>query len=80
MAKASAIVGIMVIATIGFAFQAMAQSDDFCPWGGDRSQALKCFDCMKRVWTGRNWRLVNTCKNEPVITNPFQSWQQPGYR
>ncbi len=40
-----------------------AARDDTCPWGGDSSQAMRCFDCMKRVWTGQRWKLVNTCRH-----------------
>ncbi len=65
--------GILVLA-IGLAGRsvittASAQGDDFCPWGGDRSQSLLCFECMNRVWTGHSWRLANTCKPEPAT--PF---------
>jgi hypothetical protein len=42
-----------------------------CPYGGDESQSMRCFDCMKRVWTGKRWRLKNTCK--PHIYDDFGS-------
>lgn len=35
---------------------------DTCPWGGDEAQSMRCFDCMKRVWTGERWELKNTCR------------------
>ncbi len=39
-----------------------AAREDVCPWGGDSSQSMRCFDCMRRVWTGHGWKLVNTCR------------------
>ncbi len=38
-------------------------------WGGDESQSLRCFDCVRRVWTGYEWKLVNTCA--PRYVNDF---------
>ena len=35
---------------------------DSCPWGGDNSQSMRCFDCMVRIWTPQGWKLVNACK------------------
>jgi hypothetical protein len=25
---------------------------DACPWGGGEARSIRCFDCMKRVWSG----------------------------
>ena len=44
----------------GFAPAAIAE-DDYCRWGNEESMSIRCFDCMRRVWTGYEWRLVNTC-------------------
>ncbi len=46
---------------IGLASPVSAE-DDYCGWGGDNGQSMECFGCMKREWTGQEWRLVNTCK------------------
>ncbi len=48
--------------------------------GGDRSQSILCFECMNRVWTGHNWRLVNTCKPEYFTSPFFQGGQQQDNR
>lgn len=29
----------------------------------DETSGSKCMDCMERVWTGRHWKLVDTCKH-----------------
>jgi hypothetical protein len=79
MIRASVVIGL-IIASVGSSAPAVAQGDDVCPWGGDRSQSLLCFECMQRVWTGRNWRLVNTCKDERAVVGPFRSRPQPTYR
>jgi hypothetical protein len=42
-----------------------------CRYGGDESQSIRCFDCMKRVWTGKRWKLKNTCK--PRTFNDFSN-------
>jgi hypothetical protein len=34
-----------------------------CRYGGDESQSIRCFDCMKRVWTGKRWKIKYTCKS-----------------
>jgi hypothetical protein len=45
----------------GWGSAARADGDAFCKWGGDNGQSMKCFDCIKREWTGHEWTLVNTC-------------------
>jgi hypothetical protein len=54
---------------LSFAISAPARADT-CRWGGDESQSIRCFDCMRRVWTPYGWKLVNTCP--PRYTNDFQ--------
>ncbi len=52
-------------AGIGVASPAWAHDDTCNRW--DETQSLRCFDCMKRVWTGYEWQLVNTCKPRPTF-------------
>lgn len=48
---------------------------DTCRWGGDESQSMRCFDCMKRVWSGQRWTLKNVCR--PRAFNDFQHHARP---
>ncbi len=38
---------------------AKADGSDCLRW--DESDSMRCFDCMKRVWTGTHDEWVNTC-------------------
>lgn len=49
-----------------------------CPWGGDESQSMRCFDCMRRVWTGERWALRNTCSSH--YFNDFSAPRNPIWR
>ncbi len=57
-------IGVAVLLFMSSPYPAFAE-DDSCPWGGDNRQALQCFQCMKREWTGRQWRIVNLCQSRP---------------
>jgi hypothetical protein len=59
------IVLVIAVFVLALAPTASAGRDDYCPWGGIRGESQRCFDCFERVWTGREWRWVNTCKAEP---------------
>lgn len=59
-----------LFAGLAFAVPAPAHAAT-CPYGGDESQSMRCFDCMKRVWTGKRWKLKNTCK--PRTFDDFNS-------
>jgi hypothetical protein len=49
------------VAGLGLAIPREARADT-CPWGGDESQSIRCFDCMKPVWNGQRWTLMNFCR------------------
>lgn len=57
--KAAALVCFVWVASL--AAPTLAQAGT-CQWGGDNGQSMRCFDCMKRIWTGHRWKLKNTCK------------------
>ena len=51
----AAFIAILTAATPSFA------RDDCYRWS-DSSDRLRCFDCMKTVWSpGQGWHRVNTC-------------------
>ena len=54
------IAAVTLLATASLSTAAVAQADDDCT-RYDRSDRLRCFHCLNRVWTGTGWRLVNTC-------------------
>ncbi len=37
-----------------------AGREDCVRWSSEK-EGMRCFECMKRVWTGHEWRLQNTC-------------------
>ncbi len=61
LARKHVIVASVCVAVIGSGFPSVYLADT-CPWGGDNSQSIRCFDCMVRVWTPQGWRLVNACE------------------
>jgi hypothetical protein len=62
-----AVLGMASLVALGSGASARAE-DDFCRWGGDNGQSLKCFDCMRLVRVGYDWRWVDTCKTpRPTI-------------
>ncbi|ARN81941.1 hypothetical protein MCBRY_002404 [Methylocystis bryophila] len=62
-AMRTTIVAVTLVATACLSPAALAtEADDDCAWQ-DFSNSMRCFDCMKRVWTGTGWRIVNTCPN-----------------
>lgn len=69
LAAAAACVG-----GLSFAIPTPARADT-CRWGGDESQSIRCFDCMRRVWTPYGWKLVNTC-----VPRYYNDFQQPYWR
>ncbi len=52
--------GVICLVGTSMTFPASVRAGT-CPYGGDSSQAMRCFDCMKRVWTGTRWKMKNTC-------------------
>ncbi len=62
------IAAVACLTTVSLSFPASA-IESACKWGGDESQSMRCFDCMRRVWTGHEWKLVNTCR--PRYFNDF---------
>ncbi len=59
------------VAGLSFAIPSPVRAET-CRWGGDESQSMRCFDCMRRVWTPYGWKLVNTCR--PPYVNDFDRW------
>ncbi len=55
------------IAFMALASPAAADRGQTC-YGLDESNSIRCFDCMRRVWTGHRWQLVNTC--QPSFSAP----------
>ncbi len=66
--------GLLLLSGLGGALPASAE-DDYCRWGGDNGQSIRCFDCMQREWTGYNWRLVNTCKTPHFFFFGAYDWR-----
>lgn len=62
--KKRSFVPLVCLAAIGFSIPSAVVAST-CPWGGDSSQSIRCFDCMKRASTPQGWKLVNTCKRPP---------------
>jgi hypothetical protein len=60
-AKTQPLLAAVCVALIGSSLP-WVQVADTCPWGGDNSQSMRCFDCMVRIWTPQGWKLVNACK------------------
>ncbi len=48
-------------ALMGLAGVASAHPDDACT-RFDEASAGGCANCVKREWTGHDWRLVDTCR------------------
>lgn len=61
LARKRGIFASVCVAVIGSASPSVLLADT-CPWGGDNSQSIRCFDCMVRVWTPHGWKLVNACE------------------
>ena len=64
--RLSAFVGLASLISVGFVTSASAE-DDFCRWGGDNGQSLRCFDCMRLVRAETEWRWVNTCRHPSYV-------------
>jgi hypothetical protein len=58
----------------GFSLAVPAAAET-CRWGGDESQSMRCFDCMKPVWNGQRWTLKDVCR--PHGFNDFQQRARP---
>jgi len=68
------LVAVSLLGAVGVSSAALAQADDDCLWQ-DRSNSIRCFDCLNRVWTGSGWRLVNTCVRRGAA--PSYGWGYP---
>lgn len=73
-AKLFLVAALVSLTGLSFAVSTPAHAGT-CKWGGDESDSIRCFDCMRRVWTGERWALVNTCR--PHYFNDFAA---PHYR
>lgn len=65
----SVIAALTCLAAFCLSLPANALEDTCRRWTQDESQSMRCFDCMRRVWTGREWQIVNTCR--PRYFNDF---------
>ncbi len=39
-----------------------ARGPEDCIRYGSEKEGMRCFDCIRRVWTGHGWQLQNTCQ------------------
>ncbi len=65
-----ALVGVACMISAGIIYPAAAE-DDYCRWGGDNGQSLRCFDCMKLMHAGDQSYWINTCRRTQVVFPVF---------